>query len=442
MTPLEAKLAELLVDCESLLEPVRVFSRKWVILSSTHKQVRKFFDNKASLFHSYIRAHDRIAALKSFAIAKDAFERDNVFFNGEKKAGYSATFEAVLKYLIESAGQIRKRSVLIDHAEALRSLQSFRKALTSRHLKYDALARLFGVNLRCKSLSLPDGVTLYRLTQRERNERQPAIDLFRLYGWEEHAIGDHPAEIRVSITVPVEHPEEGAFYKAKQNAASTASEIFSKTSQAILVATGGNVKVGAIDLKGGLEQLPIGKTIVKDIPFPKNVILGKSDVANIRVAYDLVSGGKRGDKILSRALHRFILGRQRADLIDKLVDYVIAWEAVLLTQDGTPITQELSYRFALNGASIICRTERGSDPSMYHRKMRSAYLTRSSIVHGGEDKDRDKALKIGDFKNLRELCDFLENNFRRVVFWLASMKADIRPYRQHGGWELLIWPKK
>src|SRR5712692_3666743 len=101
--------------------------------------------------------------------------------------------------------------------------------------------------------------------------------------------------------------------------------------------------------------------------------------------------------------------------------------------------QELSYRFALNGASILSVVNKGSNTSENYRKMRSAYSTRSSIVHGGDDKHRDEALQEGDFKNLQELCDFLESSFRGIVFWLSSLEPNIRPYRVQGGWESLIW---
>jgi len=74
--------------------------------------------------------------------------------------------------------------------------------------------------------------------------------------------------------------------------------------------------------------------------------------------------------------------------------------------------------------------------------MRNAYSARSSIVHGGDDKDRDKALKKGNFKNLNDLCDFLKESFRLVVFKLSSMKPKERPYRRAGGWEALIWSKE
>ncbi len=442
MTPLEAKFAALLVECEKILEPVNIIAQKWVIISKTQQELQQLKDKKSSLTYSFGRIQEKIKTLKSYDIAKQAFERDNVFSEAKRAAGYWAKFEAVLQYLISRAGEIRKESVYIDHAEALWYLKSFRQLLTSSHLEYEATARIFGVNLRCKSLSLPDGVTLYRLNRQELNDRQTILQPYLSNGFEEQNLGYHSVELRVSVTVPVDVLKEGAFFNNKNDAYNVAGEIFSKILQAILVVSSGKARVGHIELKGGLEQIPFGQPVSKGIPPHTNIFLGTGDIAKIEIAYDLVSGGKKCDKTLSRALHRYILGRQRSDLIDKLVDYVIAWEAILLTQDGNPITQELSYRFALNGASLLSTIRKTNIPNEMYKKMRSAYSARSSIVHGGDDKDRDKALKKGNFKNLNELCNFLEESFRLIVFKLSLMKPKERPYRQASGWEALIWSKK
>lgn len=442
MTPLEAKVAALLVDCEELLEPLNVNAHKWVMISKTDSELEKVLDKKSSLAFSFARAQDRIASLGSFAAAKETFERDKVFLKAPEAAGYCATFEAVLQDLISSAGKIGKNAVTIDSAKAVSRLKSFRTLLTSRNLQYEATARLFGVTLRSKSLQLPDGVTLYRLNREEINDRQPLVGPYSIYGFEQHSFGDQPAELRLPVTVPVDHSQETAFFKAHSNATQVACEIFRKILQAVLVVCGGKALLGDVELKGGLEQLPTSRSISREIPPPVNIYLGAKDVANLGIAYDLLSEGKKGDRTLSRALHRYILGRRRSGLVDKLVDYVIAWEAILLTQDGSPITQELTYRFALNGASLISALNPKTSPYPLYRRMRSAYSTRSAIVHGGADKERDKALKTGDFTDLAELCKFLEENFRLVIMRLSSMNRKERPYGKTGGWEALIWPTK
>lgn len=187
--------------------------------------------------------------------------------------------------------------------------------------------------------------------------------------------------------------------------------------------------------------MPIKQSDTMEFAPFQSIVLGARDVGKIQVICDLISGGEKTDQTIIRGLRRFILGRQRPHLMDKLVDYVIAWETILLTQSGTQSHQELSYRFALNGASIISQVRKDLTPNALYKKMRSAYSTRSSIVHGAGDKDINKELKTGEFANLGELCNFLEESFRLTIFWLASKTAKDRPYRQADGWELLIWPR-
>jgi hypothetical protein len=443
MTPFEAKLSALLVECEKQLKPTLMISYKWVIIGGTQKKLQPVLDKKSSLAYAYIRSHNNITSLKSYFEAKDAFGRDNVFSTASRIAGYWGTFEALVQYLIVNSGNIKKKSISINQPEALRILREYRDTLTSRHIEFIGIARLFGVNLRCKLMALPDGTTLYRLNRKERNDRQPLIQqTFLSHTFEEELLGDHPAELRVPITIPIDCSQDGALFKAKNDALKVAFDIFNKIHQSILIVSNGTARLGSVELQGGLEQLPIGKSIIRDFPPHTNILLSTADVEKIRVAYDLLSGGKTSDKTFSRALHRYILGRQRPNLVDKLVDYVIAWEAILLTQDGNPINQELSYRFALNGASLIHIVRKDIAPNEIYKKMRSAYSTRSSIVHGSADKDVEKELRIGDFSNLSELCNFLEDSFRLIIFHLSSVKAKDRPYRQSGGWESLLWPNK
>lgn len=231
MTLLESKIAALLVECENILEPVMFVSQKWVIITGGSKQVKDIRDKKSSLRGSVARAMLEIRSLEAFGIAKQAFERDEVFSKAARAAGYWATLEAVLQYLVSNAGKIRQGRVVIDHAEALRHLKSFRKLLTSNHLEYEASARIFGVTLRSKSLSLPDGVTLYRLNNKELNDRQPHFDRYSFLTWEDQELGNHHAEFQVSITVPVDHSQEGAFFNAQSNAVSVATKLFSKMFQ-------------------------------------------------------------------------------------------------------------------------------------------------------------------------------------------------------------------
>ena len=442
MTPLEAKLAALLVDCERLLEPSRATAQKWVIISKSQKQLQTIDDERSALNYSYARGINAIKVLPSYISAQEAFGRDRVLSDAIQIAGYWATFDRLIQYLIVNAGSMHKQSVTIDHAKALRLTRSFRETFTKTHFSFLASARVFGVVLQRKTLLLPDDLKLYRLSRVERNNRQPVITPIGGSGWGDPFYSDSSTEVQVLITVPIDKSKENSLFHCHNSAGQVASECFGKLVQALLVVSTGRIALGPINLTGGLDGMPIPQQVNREIQFAGAAKIGTADIPRLRIAYDIVSGGRGGDKTLSRALHRFILGRQRNDIVDQLVDYVIAWESILLTQDGNPITQELSYRFALNGAALLTKADRKIDRILAFRKMKSAYSTRSAIVHGGEDRERDRALQVGGFSNLGELCLFLESGFKKSIFLLASLSPNERPYRVSGGWENLIWKEK
>lgn len=445
MTPLETKIATLLVDCEEYIEPYIMTAEKWEIISKTknqtQKQTKTVIDEKTSLAISYGKSSEKIKKLKSYITASEAFERDQVFSKASEVAGYWGIFDSVLQYLLTSTCKIKVRKILFNHVEALKKLRELRNILTQKHIKYIASTSLIGVTITSKRIDLPDEVEIIRLSTKEQNDRQPLIQPYYSYGLQDMGLVDSVLELRVPITVPVDHTQEGAFFKAHNDAIECAREIFGNIINAILIAVSGKAMLGSINLHGGIKQMPVGQSIPQGMPPHVNITIRKKDLTNISIAYDLVSGGKKGDRTLSRALHRFLLGRKRSDLVDKLVDYVISWEALLLTQEGNPIAQELSYRFSLNGASLLSTVSNKLDRFVCNKKMKAAYSVRSTIVHGGGDEEIEKALKTGDFNNIHSLCDYLETNFRTSLLWLATKDINERPYRKRNGWEELIWIK-
>ncbi|MFC1542081.1 hypothetical protein ACFL50_06505, partial [Candidatus Latescibacterota bacterium] len=368
-----------------------------------------------------------------------AFESDEVFSNAKSIAGFWATFDGIIQFIISNSGSYRKNKIVIDTIKAINLLREFRKELTQKSLRFIATARLMGVTLTCKSYQLPDSILLYSLSKKERNERQPALEFYSSSAWEYQQLPYHPVELSVSITIPVDQTQDSAFFKVKDEAKSFAIQRFNKVIESILVAKSGDTKLSAINLSGSIEYIPTSRSLSQTMPPNVNITLRKNDIKKIASAYNLVSGGKLSDKTLSRSLHRFLLGRKRTNLVDKLIDYVIAWESLLLTQDGNPIAQELTYRFTLNGATLISSANKKTNTIEVYKKMKSAYSTRSTIVHGGSKNEIIKKLKIGGYNSEKELCDYLESNYRKVIYWLIELKPRERPYKKKDGWENLMW---
>jgi hypothetical protein len=283
---------------------------------------------------------------------------------------------------------------------------------------------------------LPDGIELWRLSTREINARQPTIQPFLSppYGEPHGAI--HRVEARFHTVVAVDRDKENAFFEAGNSALARATETFSRVADAVTAASGTPVSVGNIDLIGGFDQG--GRAILARDMFGERVKINSALGGKVAAVYRMLKGSA-SDDILTRSLRRLVSGARRLDLVDRLVDYVIAWEAILLTQRGTAVTQELAYRFAVNGAALIASIGRGVARRDAYQCMRSAYAARSCVVHGSDETALKKALASGHFRDLGDLCGYLERALRDVLLWLDTRAAPERPYRKKAGWDDLLW---
>lgn len=85
-----------------------------------------------------------------------------------------------------------------------------------------------------------------------------------------------------------------------------------------------------------------------------------------------------GDHYLRLPAQRLVDGGARDRLADAIIDYAIGLEALLTAG----ITDELRYRFALRGATVL--TWDGGNKEESFRELRDFYDVRSLIVHGAE----------------------------------------------------------
>jgi len=439
MTVFEKKLVTLLEDCERHLVPVQLKEEKWVITDESRMQIREFVDKKSSIAHSYHFANPAVTEYESFREAKEAFENDKVFSKAGTTAGYFGQFPRLLEYILVNSGKQKRSHIEFDTSNAKQIAASFRKDLTRSALQYSASARLLGVRLTQKEINLPDRVTAHSLSRAQLNRRQIPVEPYVTMPFTSQFDAVHPTELRLSIKVPVDLHSAHAHFNAQNFAVNTARDAFEKIVDAIIIAGDGSAKLGPVDITGGIFLMQRGRSFSHEVTPNINITIRKRDVANIAVIFKLITHGRGGDKTLVRSIQRFLLGRKRITFVDKLVDYVIAWEALLLTNEGNPSTQELGYRFALNGASLITCAVPKSSPRDIFLKMKCGYQARSNIVHGGSDSNLNKTLANSNFTDTKDLCDFLEANYRKVIFWLLTVTPNHRPYKGKSGWEQLIW---
>jgi hypothetical protein len=77
------------------------------------------------------------------------------------------------------------------------------------------------------------------------------------------------------------------------------------------------------------------------------------------------------------ALRRFNVGYERARPEDRLIDYFIGFEAILLKEEER---QELDYRLAVRGGVLLGKN--GAERNQIFNELRAGYRARSKIVHG------------------------------------------------------------
>jgi hypothetical protein len=187
--------------------------------------------------------------------------------------------------------------------------------------------------------------------------------------------------------------------------------------------------------------------------------LSDPQVTDITSMYGILARSQN-DRILTAAVDRLIIGK-RGDLHhiskinepnwDKVVDYVIGLETLFLTVNGNPISQELAYRFRLNGSTLLAACTH-TDRRQLFDALNLLYEIRSSVVHGqAENATRKKAEKFIKILQIDEkehrhpvgrldiICRQLEDWFKMLLGHLDALDPEQRPYRAEGAWENSLW---
>lgn len=117
---------------------------------------------------------------------------------------------------------------------------------------------------------------------------------------------------------------------------------------------------------------------------------------------------KRKQKRTDIALRRFNFAYERVRPEDKLIDYLIGFEALLLKGDER---QELEYRLALRGSVLLGKAP--AERQTVFKELKAAYRERSNIVHGGAVRE---AVKIGGDKiKFNEFVEKVEQRLRAAI---------------------------
>ena len=123
-------------------------------------------------------------------------------------------------------------------------------------------------------------------------------------------------------------------------------------------------------------------------------------------------------KALRIAVNRFDLAYRNEHPGERLIDYMIALEA-LYTGD----VQELAYKLALRAAFFLGKT-REERNSIFHI-LKKAYTVRSQIVHGQEPKDKvilQSGKTLGIYDLAKETEEILRQSIRKLLTFPEILK--------------------
>lgn len=165
--------------------------------------------------------------------------------------------------------------------------------------------------------------------------------------------------------------------------------------------------------------------------------LSEADTSDLQKAFSVVKSISQ-DNVLDRSFSRFLIGLDERVSEEQLVDFVIAWESLLQTVNGSSNKTELAYRFSLNGAAVLCALDNNREFTQAQIFMKKTYDMRSTIVHGGNADFINIDVRELGFDSLVALNTELAELYRKVMFSLSDMEIKERPYRKKFGWELLI----
>lgn len=185
----------------------------------------------------------------------------------------------------------------------------------------------------------------------------------------------------------------------------------------------------ALWLKGGTSY-----RVLRQWPYGRKFELSESEVPKFLELWRLL---EEGTTRFGFSIHRFNLAFDRGLLDDRIVDMVIAAEALFLSDLDEKYRGELRFRFALRAAKFI-EHPNYSEHDIF-RVMRRAYDARSAIVHGGSPDDT--RLPDNQTASLPTFIDVIESLVRLGLRKALSMKEDGKKLRQADYWDTLIFAK-
>lgn len=353
-------------------------------------------------------------------------------------AGYHTRPEQLVTKLIKGAFLASEQR--FDSEQLQDRLNELITLISSESHDFILTGRLHGVKLEIDSIELEPDILLVRLDDNAINERQSLLHIGT--PCDGPVILDYSnSNVEIKIIGSYQITPHGAlsYFNVSNKAVSKLRPILEDVVRAIKLYRHGDYQIYPASHHTPLYDdgswFPNEPKYIS--PFNR-IVLGDADADGLKKAFSIVKTVISQDSVLERSFSRFLIGQDERVPEERVVDFVIAWESLLLTVNGNSINSEVSYRFSLNGAAILVVADNTLKFTEALKLMKGTYGIRSTIVHGGNiDSLRKDINKLG-FDNVDALNSRLSELYRKVVYWLATFEKEERPYYVSSGWELLL----
>ncbi len=278
---------------------------------------------------------------------------------------------------------------------------------------YRCISTLNNFQAGIEKIELDPGFSIIKLSKEEKGEimsqsRQPfGLSSYQLTPFNEYAFECY-------IQVPKVIGERQPIYKGRKIPSLVVRTKFEEACSALRLFKNGAVSHDNLVRMKSISWEPIGgisttSSIVITPTFGAQYTLSKAEIPDFLKFWDFFQRTRRkSHKRIDVALRRFNFGYERVRPEDKLIDYLIGFEALLLKGQERG---ELEYRLALRGSVLLETTLDGKERT--YEELKTAYRERSNIVHGGTIKE---TVKIGtDIIKLNEFIGTVEQHLRLAI---------------------------
>jgi hypothetical protein len=298
------------------------------------------------------------------------------------------------------------RPFLTKYLSILDSLTFDKKALNALYFEFEryfyAKIERYSVtspleNFKCESdcIDLTEGLRIRRISSMEKSEYLTSM---------QYSIGGPSAFGQLNV-ISLKHVVETTYNHAKETPMDMSScrPRFEDAVNALRLFKSGAVDFNILRITP-ISWQPHHGTYYSSMggytrPIGQEYVLQKSEVSLFKRLWKKYNefrnkrAGLNSSKYLNIAFRRFNLGIEEVDFEDKMIDYLISLEALLL-----PERDELKYRLSNRVAVLLGKGE--NETEEVRTIIAEAYDLRSDIVHGKSPKEikiGEKAIPQGDF---------------------------------------------